>query len=174
MSTPTPPERPTERLQPTRPTTAYERVGQPGVPVPTDPNLLFVRLEDKIASLRTALVVVAVLAVLALGLALYAVLNDDGSTGTTRDGASSERIARLDDRVDRLSRQLQRLRTGASSTEGLAQRLDDLSREVADLRSQTGGGGASADTTQAIQDLDQRVDDLGQQVQELSQGQTTP
>jgi polyhydroxyalkanoate synthesis regulator phasin len=168
MSTTPPPDRPTERLQPRPPPPQYERVAAPGA---GDATLLFTRLEDTISSLRTALVVVGVLAALALGAALYAILRDDGSTGTR--GAGSERVARLDDRVDRLSRQLQRLRSGSSSPGALSRRVDDLSRQVATLRDQ-GGGGASPETTQAIQDLGRRVDDLSRQVQDLGQGQTTP
>lgn len=166
MSTTPPPDRPTERLQPTPPP-QYERV----VPAGADPNLLFVRLEDTISSLRTALVIVGVLAVAALGLGLYAVLSNDNSTGTTRGAASADRVARLDDRVDRLSRQVQQLR---SSTNALTRRVDDLSRQLATLRSESAGGPASSDTTQALQDLNKRVDDLSRQVQQLGQTQTTP
>ena len=167
MSTTPPPDRPTERLQPHVPQ-QYERVVEPGVPV-------WVRLEDTISSLRTVLAVIGVLAIVAIGLALYAVLRDDGSTGTTPGAASADRVARLDDRVDRLSRQLQKLRSGSSNPNVLARRVDDLSKEVDALRSQGGaGGGASSDTTQALQDLSQRVDDLSSQVDQLSQNQTTP
>jgi TolA-binding protein len=174
MSTTPPPDRPTERLQPAAPPPQYERVVQPGVPVATDATLLFARLEDAISSLRTALVVVGVLAVAALGLALYAVLHDSGSTGTTRGAASADRVARLDDRVDRLSRQVQQLRSGSAGAPALTRRLDELSRQVAALRSQGGSDAASQDTAQGLQDLNQRVDDLSRRVDELSQAPTTP
>jgi polyhydroxyalkanoate synthesis regulator phasin len=172
MSTTPPPDRPTERLQPAPPAPQYERAVDPRAPVATDATLLFTRLEDAISSLRTWLVLVGVLAVAALGLGLYAVLNNDN--GTTRGTASADRVARLNDRVDRLSRQVQQLRSTSGGTSALSRRVDELSRQVAALRSQGAGGSSSTDTTQALQDLNKRVDDLSRQVQQLGQTQTTP
>lgn len=170
MSTTPPPDRPTERLQPSPPAPQYERVVEPRGPVATDPTFLLTRLEDAISSLRTWLVLVGVLAAAALGLALYAVLSPDD--GTTRGAASSERVSRLDDRVDRLSRQVQELRSSSRGTDALSGRVDALSRQIATLRSQ---GSSSTDTTRAIEDLNRRVDDLSRQVQRLGgQTQTTP
>jgi hypothetical protein len=181
MSTTPPPDRPTERLQPTAPPppempppVSYARPVDPGVPVATDPNLLFVRLEDSIASLRTALVFVGILAVLALGVGIYALVKDDGKTGTTRGAASDARVTRVNDRVSRLSRQVQSLRSGGTSPAALATRVDALSRSVTALRtSQASGANAAPDPTKAIQDLSTRIDDLDRQIQALKQGQTT-
>jgi polyhydroxyalkanoate synthesis regulator phasin len=172
MSTTPPPDRPTERLQPAPPPPQYERAVDPRAPVATDATLLFTRLQDAISSLRTALVLVGVLAVAALGVALYAVLRNDN--GTTRGAASADRVARLDDRVDRLSRQVQQLRSSSSGTRALSRRVDELSRQLATLRSQGANGSSSTDTTQALRDLNKRVDDLSRQVQQLGQTQTTP
>jgi polyhydroxyalkanoate synthesis regulator phasin len=169
MSTTPPPDRPTERLQPAPPAPQYERAVDPRAPVATDATLLFTRLEDAISSLRTWLVLVGVLAVAALGLGLYAVLRNDN--GTTRGTAS---VARLNDRVDRLSRQVRQLRSASSGTSALSQRVDALSRQIAALRSQGANGSSPTDTTRAIQDLNKRVDDLSRQVQQLGQTQTTP
>jgi methyl-accepting chemotaxis protein len=174
MSTPPPPDRPTERLQPAPPPPQYERVVDPRAPVATDATILFTRLEDTISSLRTWIAVIGVLAVAALGLGLYAVVRDTGSTGTTRGAASADRVARLNDRVDRLSRQIQQLRSSSNGTSALSRRVDELSRQVATLRSQGGGGSSSTDPTQALQDLNRRVDDLTRQVQQLGGTQTTP
>ncbi len=172
MSTsPPPPDRPTQRLQPSPPPVEYEqRVVEHGVAAPaTDWSAMFARLEDAISSLRTGLIVVGLLSALALGVALYSLLRDDDRD--TRRAASSERVARLDDRVDRLSRQVQALRADQEGTDALAERVDRLSRSVSSLRSQAAGGGA--DTTQAIEQLGERVDDLSRQVQELRQNPTT-
>lgn len=183
MSTPPPPDPPTQRLQPsppppeTPPPPAYERTVEPGVPVASDPSLLIVRLEDAVHSLRTAVAFVGVLSVLALGLALYALLQDDGSDGRAdRGAASNERVSNLDDRVDRLSRQAQSVRAAVRSdddTTELSDRVDALSRQVQSVRGQAGSA-AAPDATQAIEQLDQRLDDLGQRVDELSQNQTAP
>jgi polyhydroxyalkanoate synthesis regulator phasin len=172
MSTPPPPEPPTRRLEPTAappPPPVYE----PGVaPVGADPNLLFVRLEDSISSLRTALMFVGILAVLAIGIAIYALTRDDTPAGTS-GAVTSQQVTQLNDRVDRLSRQLQQLRADVRGTSALASRVDALARSVSTLRSQAGSGAAATDQTQAIQALNKRVDDLARQVQTLSQGQTT-
>ena len=173
-TTPPPPEPPTRRLDPAPPPVAYERVVEPGI-APADPNLMFVRLEDAISSLRTGLVFVGLLTVIAIGLAVYALTRDDNtSNGTRSDAASTERVVQLDDRVDRLSRQVQQARADARAARDVGTRVDALSRSVTALRSQAGNGAASADTTQAITDLGKRVDDLDQRVQDLSAGQTTP
>lgn len=177
MSTtpPPPPDRPTQRLQPQPPPVDYEqRVVERGVAAPaTDWSVVFARLQDSISSLRTGLVLIGILSALALGLALYALLGDDNGGG--RRGASSERVSRLDDRVDRLSRQVQGLRAGDSATSALADRVDRLSRSVTALRSQAAKGAAAApDSTQAIDQLGQRVDDLSRQLQDLRQKSTTP
>ena len=168
MSTTPPSEPPTRRLAP-----AYERVVEPAV-APVDPNLLFVRLEDAIASLRTALVFVGILAVLAVGLSIYAITRDDSSPAARSGAVTSERVAQLDDRIDRLSRQLQQARADARAARDLPTRVDALSRSVSALRTQAGSGAAATDATQALQDLGKRVDSLEQQVQDLGQGQTTP
>lgn len=168
-----PPDRPTERLQPQPPpqyegAAQYEGAPRPGVPVAGDPALLFARLEDTISSLRTMVAVVGVIAVVALGLGLYAVLREDSSSSTPSDAASSDEVARLDERVDSLSRQVQDLRSSSGDTSALDDRIDDLSKEVDTLKS------ASSETEQAVKDLEGRVDDLSSQVEELGQGQTPP
>jgi polyhydroxyalkanoate synthesis regulator phasin len=168
MSTTPPPDRPTERLQPTPPPPQYERAVEPRAPMAADATLLI----TAISSLRTWLVLVAVLAVAAVGLGLYAVLRNDN--GTTRGSASADRVARLNDRVDRLSRQVRQLRSASSGTSALSRRVDALSRQIAALRSQGANGSSPTDPTQAIQDLNKRVDDLSRQVQQLGQAQTTP
>jgi polyhydroxyalkanoate synthesis regulator phasin len=183
MSTVPPPEPPTRRIDPVAPPPPVheerpvyqERVVEPAV-APVDPNLMFVRLEDAISSLRTGLVFVGILTVLAIGLSIYAITqNDDNNAGNTRAGASSQRVATLDDRIDRLSRQVQQARADARSAGDLTGRVDALSRSVSSLRGQAGSGGAAAtQVTQAITDLDKRLDSLEQQVQDLSQAPTTP
>lgn len=181
MSTTPPPDRPTQRLAPAPPPVEpapyyeRERVVEPGVAA--DP-LLLVRLEDAIHSLRTALMFVGVLAVAALGVALYAVLQEDSNdSASTGNAASDQRVSTLDDRVDRLSRQVQSARAAARSdddTTALSDRIDALSRQVQSVRQSAGNATAAPDATQAIGQLDQRIDELSQRVDALGQNGTTP
>jgi hypothetical protein len=178
MSTVPPPEPPTRRIDPAPPPPPVyeERVVEPAV-APVDPNLMFVRLEDAISSLRTGLVFVGVLTVIAIGLAVYAITQandakDKNANGRT--GASSQRVAQLDDRIDRLSRQVQSARADASAARALTTRVDSLSRSVSSLRSQAGSGSAaSSQVTQAMTDFDKRLGALEQQVKDLSSNTTT-
>jgi polyhydroxyalkanoate synthesis regulator phasin len=165
MTTDPPPDRPTERLRPTQP------IVREGVVATHDP-LLLERLEDSLRSLRTAVALAGLLGALALGVAIYALTQaDDEGDGR---GASRERVARLDDRVDRLSRQVRRTRASAG---GAVQRseLDALRRRL-DSRATTGDVAALRSSLKALQDggsggdtaaLQQRVDRLAQQVADL-------
>lgn len=168
MSTTPPPDRPTERLQPTPPAPAYEeRVVTPGV----DPNVILLRLEDAVGSLRTGLMVVGVIAVAALGVAVYALMKADDSGGGSRSGlASDARVSQLDERIDRLSRQVQSLRSGSgSSSDAVEERVAALEKTVKTLAERP-----STDPQQAIDQLSQRIDEIARDVEALQQGQTTP
>lgn len=142
----------------------------------TDVSFALARLEDAVASLRTWLAVVGLLAVVALGASIYALTReDDASNGSRRGLASDERVSRLDDRVDRLSRQLQGVRaSGAASkddadTTALGDRIDELEKTVQQLSDRP-----ATDATQAVEELSGRIDDLAQDVEQLKQAQTTP
>lgn len=192
MTTPPPPDRPTQPLPRSRPApvaaepplgpapvaaepplgpapVVRERVATPVV----DPTVILLRLEDTIDALRTWLVVVGLVAVAALGVALYAVLDDDTSSsiGSTRGAASDERVTQIETRVDRLSRQVQDLRSGGSAddTAALANRIDSLEKSV---KSQSGQP-ATSGTQQAIDELSGRIDDIAGDVRQLKEAQTT-
>ena len=142
-----------------------------------DPGFALARLEDAVASLRMWLAVVGLLAVVALGASIYALTReDDTSNGSRRGLASDERVSRLDDRVDRLSRQLQSVRaSGAASkddadTAALGDRMDELEKAVQQLSERP-----ATDATQAVEELSGRIDDLARDVEQLKQqAQTTP
>ncbi len=175
MSTNPPPDPPTTPLRPIRPTpppVVEERVVAPGV----DPNFVLARLEDAVASLRTWLAVVALLSLVALGASIYALTREDDDAGSgSRSGlASDERVSRLDDRVDRLSRQLRSVRAGATDdgdTAQLGTRIDELESTVETLADRPAPD-AAPDATQAVQDLSGRIDDLARDVEQLKQAQT--
>jgi polyhydroxyalkanoate synthesis regulator phasin len=145
-----------------------------------DPNFVFARLEAAVDSLRTSLAVVGLLAVVALGVSIYALTKTDDSSGTgSRSGlATDARVSSVEDRVDRLSRQLQTLRSsrsagvGKSSTDtaALENRVGELESTVKTLADRP-----ATDATQAVQELSGRIDDVAKDVEALKQAQqTTP
>lgn len=179
MSTPPPPpDRPTEPLEPRAAPVARERfVDEPVEPV-ADP-LALARFDDALRSLRTAVVLLGLLSVAALGVAVYALLKGQDAD---RNSASSGRVVRLDDRVDRLSQDLQRTRQSTSGNADQSDvnqvqgRLSDkanatdvqrLERTVAKLQTQVTDSKNNDDTTAALDQVDQRLDDISRQVQEL-------
>jgi outer membrane murein-binding lipoprotein Lpp len=184
MSTPPPPDRPTEPLRRARPVPVEERVMAPApvveervVAPAVDPSVLLLRLEDAIDNLRTWLVVIGLVAVVALGVALYALLDDDTSRsagGSPTGVASDERVSQIENRVDRLSRQLQDVRAdgaGGDDTSALAARIDQLESAI---KSQSGQGADTSGTQDAIDELSSRIDDLAGDVEQLKSSQTTP
>ena len=170
---PRPPDRPTEPLRPIRPEppVVEERYV---APAGVDTTSMLLALEDAVGALRTWLAVVGLVAVAALGIGIYALMqDDDANTSGSRSGlASDERVSRLDDRIDRLSRQVQTLRAGNSggdSTAELGDRVDELEDTVETL-----GERSAPDATQAIEDLSGRIDELRSDVDALEQGAGTP
>jgi hypothetical protein len=169
MSTTPPPDRPTERLQPMPPPVYEQRGAAPGI----DPNAVLLRLENAIGSLRTGLTIVGVIAVAALAVAIYALVqaNDSASSGSRSGLATDSRVSQLDDRVDRLSRQVQELRGGGSGGDSAAldSRIAALERTVKTLASRP-----STDPSQAIDELSGRLDSVARDVEQLKQTPTTP
>jgi hypothetical protein len=167
-----PPDRPTERLQPQPPPQPVyeERVVSPAV----DTHAVLLRLEDAIQSLRTGLVIVGVIAVAALGVAIYALMkDDDGGTGSRSGLATDSRVSQIDDRVDRISRQVQDLRSGGGNDDeaaALGDRVEALENTVKELADRPAAG----DATQAVQELSDRIDDVSADVEQLKSAQPTP
>ena len=162
MSSVPPPDRPTQPLRPNPPPPVVEeRVVERGV----DVGAALAALEDTIESLRTALMIVGALAVLALGVGIYALLNDDDDGGSRRGLASDERVSRLDDRVDRLSRQVRSVRADARDDGGLEDRVAAVERTVETLADRP----APEDASQAVEELSERIDDLATDVERLEQ-----
>jgi hypothetical protein len=171
MSIP-PPDRPTQRLQPQPPPQPVyeERVVSPAV----DTHAVLLRLEDAIQSLRTGLMIVGVIAVAALAVAIYALMKDDnGSSAASSNAASDSRVSQIDDRVDRISRQVQDLRSGGAGkddTAALGDRVAALEKTVKQLADRPAPG----DATQAVRELSDRIDDVTADVEQLKSAQTTP
>ncbi len=165
-----PPDRPTERLQPQPPPQpiVQERYAAPAA----DPNLVLLRIEDSLASLRTGLMIVGVIAVAALGVAIYALMKEDDTGTNSRSGlASDARVSQLDDRIDRLSRQVQAARSDASGGDEAAavdDRIAALEKTVKTLADRPAPG----DATQAVKELSDRIDDVTADVEQLKTAQT--
>lgn len=168
---PPPPERPTEQIYvpPAEPLVRERVLAAP----PLEAGLLAARL----SSLQTWLAIVALIAVAAIAVAIYALTRDNKAT--TSAGASDARVTQLDARVNSLSSQVKSLRPGAgagaassSTTAALGTRVGALEHSVSTLTSRP----AAADPTQAISQLSTRVDTLASQVAALKQAppQTPP
>jgi hypothetical protein len=136
-----------------------------------DPNVVLLRLEDSLASLRTGLMIVGVIAVAALGVAIYSLMkNDDTASGSRSGLASDSRVSQLDDRIDRLSRQVQAARSaarGADDAAAVGDRVAALEKTVKTLAARPAPG----DATQAVKELSDRIDDVTSDVEQLKAAQ---
>ncbi len=190
MSTPPlPPEdRPTEQI----PRARVAREPLAGDPYVADPYvadpLATAALADSVRGLRTALAVLALFSVAALLLAFYA-LNEANADDDSGKGASQARVARLEDRVSRLSSLVKDTRgdladvktTGtedaagqadATEVQSLRSSVKDLDARVAALQD---AGGSDKSSQSAIDALGSRIDDLAQQVKDVqAQQEQTP
>jgi hypothetical protein len=166
MSARLPPEEPTRRFPPARPV-ATERAVVRTAPEET----LWAEVLDRLGSVRTGLFVVAVIALAALGVALWALLDDTGDAD--REDASRVRVERLADRVDRLESRL-----GEAASEGgvaairdgqraLERRVQTLEATVEESRAAAQDLEEIAAAVEALQDsveaLEQRVEFVEQQ-----------
>jgi uncharacterized coiled-coil protein SlyX len=132
----------------------------------TDEALWRQEVRDRLRSQATAIALVGVLAVAGLAVGLWAVLSGTADD----DGASSARVQRLEQRVDRVEAAL-RQRAAALEDVGalgdrqrtLEQRIQGLEQDVAEPAEQLDAvTQAIAGTQQAVEQLEQRVDQLEQ------------
>ena len=123
-------------------------------------------LRDRIRSLRTALVLTALLATAALGLGLYALLADDDEEDTGRRGASPARVSNLDDRVDELEN-----RIDDRATKNSVEQLEDRQQELATQLEEAGNTGDAEELQQSVQQLSSDVNALEQRVEEIEANQ---
>jgi outer membrane murein-binding lipoprotein Lpp len=122
-------------------------------------------LLDELRSLKRALALVGVIAIAALGVALWALL-DQQDSGDGTSGASSERVSRLEDRVDELEGDVEDAASDESVSR-LRQEQEDLAEQVGQLSEQSSG----SDSQEAVDQLEQQVEDLGGRVDDLEQQQ---
>ena len=111
---------PTRRLPPTAPVTYADAE-----------ELLFrEEVRDRLRSLKTTVVLLAVLAVVALGVAIWALLSSQDSSET--QGASASRVTALEDQVDELSDDVKNA-ASKDDLQQLSRREQELADKVDDL-----------------------------------------
>lgn len=165
MSRPPDPDEPTRRLPPTRhpdapPPGTYERE----VAVTAGDDLVWrEEVIDRLNSLRAAVVLLGVLAVAALGVALWSLLGEEeGSDG--RRGASADRVRDLEDRVQELEQDIERAPSRGTVSQ-LSETVESLDERIAAVEGQSDGGASP----QALEDLQGDVQQLGDAVEPLSE-----
>jgi hypothetical protein len=158
-----PPDEPTRSIRPARPVATERTV----VRTERDERL-WTEVLDRLGSLRAGILVVAVIALGALGVALWALLDDDADRGD----ASRVRVERLEERVDRLESEV----AGTASEGGLAairDRQAALERRVQALQVTVEESRAAAqdvaETAAALEALQDSVDGLEQRLEAVEQ-----
>ena len=130
-------------------------------------------LADRVRSLRTALALVGVLAVAAFGVALWALLTrDDEQPVVENRGASTERVAELEARVDELRDALRDV-PSAEAVDQLQEGQQQLQRRVDEVAQAASG---EQDTTDeeartAIEQLSAEVEELEARLDQVEQAQ---
>lgn len=172
----------------------------PGAPVPPPPvrervvadaPLIDVgvleRLHESVRTLRVLVAGLALLTIAALVLAVIALQSDD--EGDSTSGASRARVERVDDRVSRLKRQVQDLRSestsGASTNDVTALRrqvaaaakasdVEALRTAVSQVKADQGSSDGAVDPQPALDALGERIDDLEAQLRQTQEAQSAP
>jgi len=158
MSTP---DDPTRRIPPVPPPGDPPPVAREREVYADDEGVWRREVIDRLDSLRTGLVVVALLAVAALALAGYSLLAEEDDGGNGRDGASRSQVGSLEDRVDELESQMED-RASQKAVDSL--RSDQ--REIVDRVEAVEDAASDGGDTEALQDS---IDQLSQDVEALDQ-----
>jgi peptidoglycan hydrolase CwlO-like protein len=129
-------------------------------------------VRDRLRSLTTAVAFLAVLAIAALGVAIWALLSSQDDGGTS--GASVSRVRALEDRVDRLAADVENA-APQDDLQQLDRRQQELTDKVDGLDEQVTQTAEDLENVpQDIETLKQDVDDLQQRVEALEQGAAAP
>ena len=195
MSIPPPndPNDPTRPLPPAQPVgvpvpapraVERERVVEQVVEPEFDPRFALAQLDDRLRSLRTAVVMLGLVSLAALLLGGYALFSAEEADRTDRDDGSRARVASLQERVDELESDVRNRDTVDPDAieKGLAAKADAkdvaaLEKAIADVQEQAADAadqpaeetGPDPQTTEAINELSTRLDELEQRVEEAEQ-----
>jgi peptidoglycan hydrolase CwlO-like protein len=123
-------------------------------------------LLEELQSLKRTLALIGVIAIAALGVALWALLSQEDDSGGDAGGASSERVSGLEDRVDTLEGDVEDAASDESVSR-LRQQQEDLGEQVDQLSEQS----SDSDAQDSVEQLSQQVDELGQRVDDLERAQ---
>ncbi len=153
---------PTRRLRPTEPV-AYGDAEE----------LLFREdVRDRLRSLTTAVVMLAVLAVAALGIAIWALL-DNQDSGNTQP-ASASQVSALENQVNDLEAEVKNS-ASKNDLQQLSKREQELAAKVDELDKQTTQTADDVGTvSKDVETLQQDVEDLQGRVDALEQGAAAP
>jgi predicted RNase H-like nuclease (RuvC/YqgF family) len=162
VSRPPDPDEPTRRLPPAQPPPLeYERE----VAVTARDELIWrEEIVDRLNSLRAAVVLLGILAVAALGIALWALLTQEEESDARR-GASVEQVRDLEERVEELEQDVERAPSRDALTE-LSEAVESLDERVGAVEDRVERQGASE---QAIEDLQGDVQQIGDAVEQLGE-----
>lgn len=177
MSVPPDPEDPTRRLPPTEPA---QPMREREVVMSDELEPAWVQdMRDRLRSLRAAVALLGVLAVAALGVAVWSLLTQE-EEGDAQRGASQERVRDLEQRVEDVESE-----SGDAASRDAVERLRDeqeqLGERLTAVEDRPGGPSRGsveelqADVTQlsdGVEQLGQSVEDLQQRVDELEQRQS--
>jgi len=167
VALPPDPDEPTRRLPPTpRPDALRPGTYEREVAVTARDDLVWrEELLDRLNSLRTAVVLLGIVAVAALGVALWALLTQEEESDARR-GASVEQLRDLEERVEELEQDVDQAapRDALSELSESVESLDERVGTLEDRVEQQGDGGASE---QAVEDLQGDVQQLGDAVEQL-------
>jgi outer membrane murein-binding lipoprotein Lpp len=162
-----PEEPPTRRIDPLPPPTGVREREV----VAEEPGVERAAVLDEVRSLKTATAIIGVISILALGAALWALLDNDGDSGRDATGASNERVSDLEQRVDRLENDVEDTASDKAVSE-LRQDVEQLDDRVAQASRRAGqSSGGDEETQQAIEQLGQNVEQLDQRVDDVEQAQ---
>jgi predicted nucleic acid-binding Zn-ribbon protein len=158
-----PPEEPTRPLDPAAAPPPGRPVYEREVPV-EDPVLL-----DSIRSLRTALVLVGLVAVAALALAAYTLITKEEESDT-HASASREQVARLAERVDQLESDVDDRATKdavkqvSDDVQSLSNRVDDVAKQASKANA---NAGTDDQTKAALDQINQNQQTLSNSIKDL-------
>jgi polyhydroxyalkanoate synthesis regulator phasin len=154
-------DEPTRQVPPARP--RQPKAGGAGaVPPTSQPHVRTweEELADRIASLKSWVVMLGILSIAALGVAAYAAVaaNDNSSSDT---GVTKSQIRELESRIS----DLEDNSTSDATISQLKSDVSDLSEQVNKLQSESSGSDSVSPSD--FQTLQQQVSDLSQQVADL-------